>query len=305
MAIDLNLIVALDALLQERSVTRAAQRLGLSQPALSAALARLRRHFDDELLSRVGNTYELTALGERLVEQTGQALAATDRVLQTRPTFDPAHSDHEFTIVVADCHMPVFGRVLADLLAEEAPNVRVTFRHSNPHYINAASELLRTVDAIVLPQGMLANMPTLQLYRDRLVCVVAHETTDEPLTKETLSRRPWVVAYAHPMSMQSPMPTLLAEGVTIRAAITTEDFLAVPYLVAGTDRIGLMPLRVAQLEAARHDIAVMETPFELGYLVESLWWHPINERDPAHTWLRHLAARAGQIIDADPRATPN
>ncbi|MEH3131004.1 MAG: LysR family transcriptional regulator [Mycolicibacterium neoaurum] len=297
MSLDLNLIVALDALLQERSVTRAAQRLGLSQPSLSASLARLRRHYHDELLSRVGNAYELTALGERLVEQTGEALAWTERVLQTRPDFDPTVSDHEFTIVIADCHMPVFGRVLADLLAEEAPRVRVRFHHSSPHYVNAASDHLRTVDAIVLPQGVLANMPTLQLYRDRWVCVVAAEIAADTLTVDELNHRPWVVAYRQPLSRFSPMPRMLAEGVSIRAAITTEDFLAVPYLVAGSGRIGLMPERVARLEAAKHDIVVVEPPFDLGYLVESLWWHPINERDPAHIWLRQLAAKAGQIID--------
>ncbi|WP_221936905.1 LysR family transcriptional regulator [Mycolicibacterium sp. 018/SC-01/001] len=297
MAVDLNLIVALDALLQERSVTRAAQRLGLSQPSLSASLSRLRRHYDDELLTRVGNTYELTALGERLLEQTGQALASTERVLQTRPKFDPATSDHEFTIVIADCHMPVFGRVFVDLLAKEAPDVRVKFHHSSPHHINAASDQLRTVDAIVLPQGVLANMPTLQLYRDRWVCVVATETAADPLTIDELSHRPWVVAYQQPLSRFSPMPRMLAEGMSIRAAVTTEDFLAVPYLVAGSDRIGLMPERIARLEASKHDIVVTETPFDLGYLVESLWWHPVNERDPAHIWLRQLSARAGQIID--------
>lgn len=153
MAIDLNLMVSLDALLQERSVTRAAQRLGLSQPTLSAALARLRRHFDDQLLTRAGNSYELTPLAERLVEQTGQALSASDRVFQTRPDFDPAHSEHEFILVVADCSLPVFGRVLADLLSVQAPKVRIDFQHSTNHIVQGAAEYLRTVDAIVVPQG--------------------------------------------------------------------------------------------------------------------------------------------------------
>lgn len=305
MALDLNLMVSLDALLQERSVTRAAHRLGLSQPTLSAALARLRRHFADELLTRVGNGYELTPLGERLVEQTGQALRWSDRVFQTRPDFDPLLSENEFTIIVADCHLPVFGRVLADLLAEHAPNVRLKFLHSTPGFVHAASEHLRTVDAVVLPKGVLANMPTLDLYQDRWVCIVSAGTkaSDQSLTRAELTNRPWVVAYEHPSSMNSPMPRLISEGVAIHVAITTEDFLAVPYLVAGTNRIGLIPEQVARLHADTV-VSTVDLPFELGYLVESLWWHPIHERDPAHIWLRHMASRAGQLIHDASSPTP-
>ncbi|MDF2828507.1 MAG: nodD2 3 [Mycobacterium sp.] len=296
MAVDLNLMVSLDALLQERSVTRAAQRLGLSQPTLSAALGKLRRHFDDELLTRVGNAYELTPLGERLVEQTADALNWTDRVFQTRPTFDPEHSQHEFTIVVTDCHLPVLGRALADLVAEEAPKVRLKFQHSTTQLVHGSTEQLRTVDAIALPQGVLANMPSLQLYRDRWVCIVSADTADGAgLTREDLAARPWVMAYQHPFASMSPMPRLLAEGVSVRTTISTEDFLAVPYLVAGTDRIGLVPEQVARLHP-RSAVTVAKLPFELGHLVESLWWHPVHERDSAHIWLRQMASRAGQLI---------
>ncbi|MEU1054266.1 LysR family transcriptional regulator [Streptomyces sp. NPDC005876] len=297
MSPDLNLLVSMDALLHERSVTRAAQRLGLSQPSLSAALARLRRHFDDELLTRVGNSYELTALGERLAEQTSLALSWTDRVFQTRADFDPEESEHEFTLVVADCHLPVFGRVLADLVQRQAPRVRLTFQHSTAQFVQRASDLLRAVDAIVLPQGVLANMPMLQLYRDRWVCVVSSDTADRPLDREELSGRPWVFAYQHPFSALSTMPRLSQEGVRVRSSITTEDFLSVPHLVRGTDRIGLMPERIARLSPASQGVTVAALPFELGDLLESLWWHPAHERDPAHTWLRHMASQAGRIVE--------
>ncbi|GGZ43675.1 LysR family transcriptional regulator [Streptomyces poonensis] len=297
MSPDLNLLVSMDALLQERSVTRAAQRLGLSQPSLSAALARLRRHFDDELLTRVGNSYELTALGERLAEQTSLALSWTDRVFQTRADFDPEHSEHEFTLVVADCHLPVFGRVLADLIQRQAPHVRLTFQHSTAQFVHRASDQLRAVDAIVLPQGVLVNMPTLQLYRDRWVCVISSDSAGRPLDREQLSGRPWVFAYQHPFSALSTMPRLAEEGVRIRSSITTEDFLAVPHLVRGTDRIGLMPERVARLHPAGEGVTIADLPFELGDLLESLWWHPAHERDPAHTWLRHMASQAGRIVE--------
>ncbi|MEU1801495.1 LysR family transcriptional regulator [Streptomyces sp. NPDC019937] len=151
MGLDLNLLVPLDALLQECSVTRAAQRLGLSQPTVSAALARLRRHFGDELLTRVGNAYELTPLAERLAEQTAQALGSADRVFQTRPDFDPAQARREFTLVVTDVHLATFGRTLAALVRDTAPGVRLRFQHLIPQIIRRADEHLRTVDAARFP----------------------------------------------------------------------------------------------------------------------------------------------------------
>jgi len=296
--LDLNLLISLDALLQERSVSRAAQRLGLSQPTLSAALARLRRHFGDELLARSGNSYALTPLAERLLESTGQALTWTDRVFDTRPDFSPGDAEHEFTLVVSDAQLPIFGRVLADLVRREAPNVRLRFEHSTARVVVHALEQLRTVDALVLPQGILAEVPSLDLYRDHWVCVVAADVAEPTLSREDLSSRPWVLPYHPRMPAISAMHRLRAAGIEAHAEISTEDFLAVPHLVAGTDRIGLMPARAARLASAGSAVTLAAAPVELGILVEALWWHPMHERDPAHRWLRQVAVRAAEQVDA-------
>jgi DNA-binding transcriptional LysR family regulator len=298
--LDLNLLVPLDALLQERSVTRAAQRLGLSQPSLSAALARLRRHYGDELLVRVGNSYELTPLAERLVEHTEQALSWADRVLQTRPDFDPTQARHEFTVIMADCQLPTFGRALADLVRAAAPNVRLRFQHSTERVVQQALDNLRTVDALVLPQGILSNIPTFDLYKDRWVCVVSADRGPAVLGREELEERPWVLPYRHPSPVFSPLNRLHAEGIAPHAEIVTENFLAIPHLVAGTDRIGLMPERVAIPTLSGQPITVAQPAFEIGHLVESLWWHPLHEREPAHIWLRRMAAQAGQTVASGP-----
>lgn len=123
--LDLNLIVSLDALLQERSVSKAAARLGLSQPALSASLARLRRHFDDDLLARVGNRYELTPLAAQLVDVTASAMAGVLRVFTSAAQFDPATATREFTVVLSDYATTVLGPALAELSAEQAPGVHL------------------------------------------------------------------------------------------------------------------------------------------------------------------------------------
>ncbi|UUU26405.1 LysR family transcriptional regulator [Streptomyces sp. DSM 40750] len=299
MGLDLNLLVPLDALLQERSVTRAAQRLGLSQPTVSSALARLRRHFGDELLTRVGNTYELTPLAERLAAHTAQALGSADRVFQTRPAFDPAHARREFTLVVTDMHLATFGRTLAALVRDAAPGVRLRFEHNTPHIVRRAPEHLRTVDGMVLAQGLLANVPAIDLYDDRWVCVVSSDTvTSAPPSPETLVVRPWVLPYHFPATGFSPLHGLHAHGLEPRVEIAVENFLTMPFLIAGTDRVGVVPERAARLFPADSGTSVVELPFGRGRLVESLWWHPLHERDPAHIWLRATAAEAGQLVAA-------
>ncbi len=299
MGLDLNLLTSLDALLQERSVSRAAVRLGLSQPTLSTALARLRRHFGDDLLARAGNSYTLTPLAERLLESTSQALEWTDRVFDTRPEFDPREAEHEFTLVVSDAQLPIFGRVLADLVRADAPRVRLRFVHSTARMVVDALNQLRTVDALVLPQGLLTDVPALDLYRDHWACVVSAEDDVRPtLALADLAARPWVLPYHPRVPAISALRRLSAAGIEPRAEISTEDFLAMPHLVHGTDRIGLMPQRVARLASVRSAVSIAEIPFELGLLVEALWWHPAHEKDPAHRWLRQAAVRAAEEVEA-------
>lgn len=130
--LDLNLLVSLDALIQERSVTKAAQRLGLSQPALSASLARLRIHFDDQLLARRGNTYELTPLASRLAEHVPTALDAVRKVFASEASFDPSQTTREFTVFGSDYSFATLGRTVTMLASQRAPHVRFRFRQHAP-----------------------------------------------------------------------------------------------------------------------------------------------------------------------------
>src|SRR5919202_1733449 len=127
--LDLNLLIALDALLEQRGVTRAAQQLGLSQPALSASLARLRRHFGDELLSRTGNEYRLTPLAAQLKPRVRLALEGVERVFTAQPEFDPAESTREFSVLLSDYACAVVGNELSELLGREAPRARLRLEH--------------------------------------------------------------------------------------------------------------------------------------------------------------------------------
>ena len=126
--LDLNLLVPLRELLRERSVTRAAERLGVTQPAASAALSRLRRHFGDELLVRDRGEYALTALGAQLAEQVGTVCDAAERLFAATADFDPATSEREFTLVMADYAIVVMGEALSQVIARAAPRARLHVR---------------------------------------------------------------------------------------------------------------------------------------------------------------------------------
>ena len=107
--LDLNLLVALDALLEQRSVSKAAEQIGLSQPAVSAQLARLRRHFGDDLLARFGNQYRLTPLAVQLRSRVRTAVTGVERVFAAQPDFNPASTSREFSLVVSDYGVAVLG----------------------------------------------------------------------------------------------------------------------------------------------------------------------------------------------------
>ena len=130
--------------------------------------------------------------------------------------------------------------------------------------------------------------------------MVSADRAPAVLGREELAERPWVLPYRHPSPVFSPLNRLHAEGIEPRAEIVTENFLAIPHLVAGTDRIGLMPERVTTASFAGPAITVVQPAFEIGHLVESMWWHPLHEREPAHMWLRRMAAEAGQRVESGP-----
>lgn len=298
--LDLNLLVALDALLRERNVTRAAEQLGLSQPAVSAALARLRRHFADELLSRVGNRYELTPLATQLVVRAPPALAGVKRVFDSSPDFDPSAVEREFTVMTSDYATTVLGPLVAELVAERAPGVRLRFQQNTPHAVDHPHDTLRAVDAIVMPHGFLQDVPYRDLYQDRWVCVVSADNSEvgDELTLAQLSALPWVVLYHRPTAFAPAVQQMRMMGVEPKVDVVVDGFLPMPFLVAGTNRIALLQAHLAEKMAPAAGVRVMAPPFDVVPLTEAMWWHPMYRTDPAHTWLRNVMATAGKMIDS-------
>jgi DNA-binding transcriptional LysR family regulator len=298
--LDLNLLIALDALLTERSVTRAAVALHRSQPALSASLKRLRRQFGDDLLVRVGNNHELTPLAQQLKSRVALVLADIERVFGTRAQFDAQASDREFVIMTADYGQMMLGCVIAAELARDAPHVRVRYRPLSDTAINEADDTLRAVDGFILPHGFVHDMPFLDAYSDRWIILAdgANTVIGDSVTLQDLTRLEWVLAFHRQGSHVPPVRQLQLLGVDLRVVVAVEGFVSLPAFVAGTERVTIMQERLARTIAPAPGFRTIECPFDAVPLTEALWWHPAVEHDPGHAWFREVVRRAGERIAA-------
>lgn len=304
--VDLNLLIALDALLRERSVTQAAAQLGLSQPALSASLARLRRYFDDELLTRVGNRYDLTPLATVLLDRTGAALAATADVFAAPVDFDPATSEREFELYVSDYAAAVLAAPLVRLTRTEAPRVHLRLQQLTATAVDDAGTFLRDHDGLVVPHGLVENAHCVDLFTDHFVLLVSADNAavGDSMTVQDMIKAPMVVAYNTRTGRNTAMHQMQLAGLEPTVDTVTESFLIVPFLIAGTDRVGLVPATLARLLPALADVRVIPCPFPVADLVECLWWHEKHDKDPGHRWFRSLLVRAAAAAQttADPLA---
>jgi DNA-binding transcriptional LysR family regulator len=297
--LDLNLLVALRELVRERSVTRAAQRLGVTQPAASASLARLRRHFGDELLIREHGEYVLTPLGEQLAEQVEAVCGAAERLFAASSHFDPRTSDREFTLVMADYTIMVMGEALSHAVQKSAPRARLHIQQVRVPMATEYSDGIRFVDGMVAPPSngfALPDTRAAELFRDRWVCVVDGDNPvldgGSALRMRDLAGLPWVAPYyragTRGVASVPVMRQLALLDLQPRIAVRVESYSAVPYFISGTDRVALMQERLATRLAATHNLRVLECPGDAEPIVEALWWHRQHEDDPAHAWLRRL-----------------
>ncbi|HLS49291.1 MAG TPA: LysR family transcriptional regulator [Actinomycetaceae bacterium] len=299
--LDLNLLVSLDALLTERNVTRAAERLYMSQPSLSAALARLRSHFDDQLLARRGNTYELTPLAARLAEHTTIALNAARRVFESQARWDPKESARHFTIHGSDYALTTIGARASRLVSQEAPNVQLRLVPTTSPGLSDVLQRLASVDGIVLPHGVVSGRPHADLYRDDWVLVAAKDNprTAEGITLELLAASPWVYTYQTRSAFTAVGLQLQQLGLQPRVETVVESFLLLPLFVAHTERLAIVQRMLVPLVTQMAEVAVHELPFTPTPLISALWWHPIHDHDPEHAWLREVFQRAGRELQAE------
>jgi DNA-binding transcriptional LysR family regulator len=306
--IDLNLLVVLQALLEEGNVTRAGARLGMPQPAVSTALARLRRHYHDELLRRAGNGYDLTPLARSLlpaVQESTRLMGRAFAVVATGRPVHPAIGGRVFTISMSDYAATVLGEPLLRRVHDLAPDARVQ--------VQLASGDLPPGDRGLLGYDLLIAPPRLQpegqpevILRDRLVYVADPANPwlrDGRLTIADLADLPLAAARFPAYAIDPAAAALLRRGITPNVALTTAGWLPLPFLIAGTDLVGAVPERLARQVGAAAGVTVVEPPFEPVELVEAAWWHPMLATDPALGWLRQVIHEIAGALD--PRLAPS
>jgi DNA-binding transcriptional LysR family regulator len=293
--LDLNLLVVLDAVLRERSVTAAGRRIGLSQPATSSALRRLRVHFDDPLLVRAaGGSYQLTPLAESLSEQLEPWMEGGIRLASSRVSSTVA--EREFSIVMVDSDAALFGPLVARVLRSSAPLATLRIDSATIGIRQNTNQKLRLVDGTLVPHRLLDGLPYIDLYEERWVLVgdAANERLWPGMRAGDLDGLSWVVAFDRPPQVYSAMQTLRSAGIDVRVAIHTESFLTMATFVAGSDLVGLVPSRVAATLGPAVRIVecpLLPHPFSIAFA-----WHPVHEREPQHRELRERLAEAAEMV---------
>ncbi|MFC4785630.1 LysR family transcriptional regulator [Nocardioides sp. MAHUQ-72] len=296
---DLNLLLPLKVILEEANVTRAGQRLSLSQPAMSAALARLRRRFDDELLTRSGREYELTPFAVELLPEVQHAVRLIGRALGVDEVFDPATSRRTFRMMMSDYSIAVVHEPLVRRVSELAPGVRLAIDHMGPD-LRSSDRILHECDALIAPLGFGFPGESRPLWRDRMVCLVDAQhprLRDGALTLDDLAVLPHAVASFGPGAL-TPVDRVFGElGIERRIEVVVAGWLPVPFVVEGTDLVGVVPERLARLLVRPGGpIVQVEPPFGEVPLAEGYWFGRDRLADPAHEWLFARLDEVGRTL---------
>ncbi|MFB7549919.1 LysR family transcriptional regulator [Streptomyces sp. NPDC056154] len=282
-SVDLNLLVPLLALLEECSVTRAAERVGLSQPAMSHALTRMRRLLGDDLVVRQGTGVTLTPRALELIAPLRSALQQAAHIVDF-PCFDPATDRRVITIAMTNSTAFVVGPQLTRLIAERAPHAVLRLRT-----ITVPTEATFTdkgVDVVLLSEGHFSPYPRERLYNDRCVVVASPDTPPEASALDLLTTQPHIVVDTDRRVF--PYSVLEEEGVTYRVGQLISDFLLVPFLVARAGGVALLRHQVAAAMRTLADLRIDEFPFPLPGLGIDMVWNPRLADQHFIEWLRAL-----------------
>ncbi len=296
--LDLNQLVLLDALLSERSVARAAERVFLSQPAASNGLARLRDFFSDEILVQVGRAMVPTPLAESLVEPVKDVLLRIQAITTTRPAFDPATSNRKIRIEASDY---VIEMLLADALR--------TFWEAAPHMMFEISTLTEKsrehldggdVDLLIVPDFFNAiGHPSEELFEDTFSCLVWEGNT---AVKKRITEAQYLemghvaVQWGLDRVHTIDETVLLERGQQRRREVVAPSFTLLPRMLVGTNRIATLHTRLARFISPFYGLRVIPCPVELPALNETIQWHKYKQHDLAVTWVKNQIRTVAQSL---------
>jgi DNA-binding transcriptional LysR family regulator len=292
---DLNLLVVLDALLREKNVTRAAERLHMSQPAISTALARLRKTLDDPLLVKNGRYLQLSPRAETLVDPVRDIIARIEQTVMRPTDFDPAADTRAFSVISSDYVGVVLLRPLLGAIGDLAPRLRLDL---TPVAEDFRTALRRDeIDLAVLPDPLLdeqtrAICSAMPVIEDRFVGAVwsGHPTAATGrLTAEVFSSSPYLL-YSANGNRGVWEDELDDQRIVRNVEATASTFTTMPFMLAGTRLVTVLPERLARRVASAADITVLEPAVDLPPLRQSAVWHSRRDDDPGHRWLRDQLA---------------
>lgn len=289
--LDLNLLVTLDALLAEHNVTRAAERLHLSQPAVSVQLARLREVFGDPLLLPGPRGMRPTARADELRLPLREALAALGKAVAPPGPFDPATASHTWRVAASDYGESTIVLPALGALRRAAPHSRMAILGLVPASLARQAELGEIDLAFHIAAEAPAHLRRRPLFTERYVLAGRHDHPglQHAPTLEQFCQMEHVVVSPDGGGFHTPTDSVLAErGLERKVALSVPHFLFLVAVLASTDMVALVPSRLAR---AHPGLRVVEPPLEVPGFEMLMLWHERVHRDPGHQWLRELVAQ--------------
>jgi LysR family transcriptional regulator, nod-box dependent transcriptional activator len=291
--LDLNLLVIFEALMDTRSVTRAAERVGMTQPAASAALRRLREYFGDDIVVAVGKRMHPTPFAEMLFPEIQRSLQGVERAIATPAKFDPDKSERRFRISTSDYIMVALLVPLAKRLSETAPNIQLEMVLPNEESVPALER--GKLDLLITPEPYLAAWhPSELLFEEKQVVVGCAQN---PIFKRGISEEDFFAAGHVTVSMGSARTPAFADSHlqhlprTRRVEVAVASFASAPWFLMGTTRLAVLHERLAKAMEPMFDLAWAPVPFDFPRLREMIQFHESRAHDAGLTWLR------GELMD--------
>ncbi|MGI9357258.1 MAG: LysR family transcriptional regulator [Rhizobiaceae bacterium] len=298
--LDLNLLVSLEVLLEECHVTKAAERLNMSQPTMSRTLARLRQMFNDPLLVQSPDGYLKTPRAEGLAPRVSSALSAIQLAI-ANPVFEPADESGKFRICTRDYGEVLVLPTLLKRLSEAAPKLKLEVIPASIYSMTKVQDGTADASLGIIPDGARKNCVVEPLFEDRFVCVMSksHPNAGQPLTAELFS------SYNHSAVDTASRPNIgieeevLPNGLRRNVVKRSPYFLSSLFSISQTELVQIAPFRFVEPMLEPLKLTTKELPFETEPLRYCLAWHVRNSETPSHRWVRDQIIKAARTVCAE------
>jgi DNA-binding transcriptional LysR family regulator len=288
--VDLNLLVVFQQLYTERRVSAVAEHLGLTQPAVSNALSRLRKTLGDELFLRTGRGMEPTPYASQLAEPIAYALAAIRDTLERRLEFDPAESARRFAVAMTDIGEIHLLPKLMSRLAAVAPGITISTVRNTGATLSDEMEAGRVDLAVGLLPQLKTGYFQRRLFRQRYVCMfrAGHALDKETMSLEDFEHAAHVAVVAGGTGHAMVDETIERRGIRRRVVLSVPHFVALGHILKSTDMIASVPERYARESIDPFGLKYLPHPFPLPEFGVNLFWHAKFNKEPGNQWLRGL-----------------